>query len=86
MKFVLHSRLSFPFSIDENLCSGSGSVVVGETFGSSILRERIDRMVNLFGRTHPDFVAGYDSARVIVDQAASHAAPKAHVSTPPAGA
>jgi hypothetical protein len=35
MKFVLHSRLSFPFSIDEKLCSGSGSVVVGETFGLS---------------------------------------------------
>lgn len=40
---------------------------------SRILRERIDRMVNLFRRAHPDFVAGYRGARVIVDRAASHA-------------
>jgi hypothetical protein len=51
---------------------------------SSILRERIDRMVNLFGRTHPDFVSGYNGARVIVDRVASHAAPKAAASTPDA--
>jgi hypothetical protein len=43
---------------------------------STILRERIDRMVNLFGRTNPDFVSGYEGARVIVDRAASHAGPK----------
>jgi hypothetical protein len=40
---------------------------------SEILRARIDRMVNLFRRTHPDFVAGYRGARVIVDRAASRA-------------
>jgi hypothetical protein len=40
---------------------------------SEILRERIDRMVNLFRRSDPDFVAGYRGARVIVDRAASHA-------------
>ncbi len=39
--------------------------------GSEILRERIDRMVNLFRRSHPDFVAGYRGARVIVDRSAS---------------
>ena len=37
-----------------------------------ILRKKVDRMVNLFKRTHPDFVAGYETARVIVDRAATH--------------
>jgi hypothetical protein len=41
-----------------------------------ILRNRIDRMVNLFGRTHPEFVAGYENARVIVDRAATHSTTK----------
>jgi len=40
---------------------------------NEILREQIDRMVNLFRRSHPDFVAGYRGARVIVDRAASRA-------------
>jgi hypothetical protein len=49
------------------------------------LRKQIDRLVNLFSRTHPDFVAGYRKARVIVDRAATHASPKPtdHL-TPPA--
>ena len=47
---------------------------------SEILRERIDRMVNLFRRSHPDFVAGYRGARVIVDRAASRGTTKP---TPP---
>jgi hypothetical protein len=37
-----------------------------------VLRKKVDRMVNLFQRTHPDFVAGYETARVIVDRAATH--------------
>lgn len=51
-----------------------------------ILRNKIDRMVELFGRTHPDFVAGYENARVIVDRAATHATAKAAGGqvTPPA--
>jgi hypothetical protein len=53
---------------------------------SSILRNEIDPMVNLFRRANPDFVTGYDAARVIVDRAASHAAPKAAGSKPPTNA
>lgn len=34
----------------------------------NILRDQIDPMVNLFRRTNPEFVAGYRSARVIVDR------------------
>ena len=41
---------------------------------TDILRNRLDRMVDLFSRTNPDFVAGYKNARVIVDRAATHAA------------
>ena len=50
------------------------------------LRKQIDRLVNLFSRTHPDFVAGYRKARVIVDRAATHAAPKAPGDTTPPAA
>jgi hypothetical protein len=39
---------------------------------NSILRNEIDRMVDLFSRTDPDFVAGYQRARVIVDRTATH--------------
>lgn len=39
---------------------------------SGILRNRVDRMVSLLRRASPDFVAGYQSARVIVDRAATH--------------
>jgi hypothetical protein len=40
------------------------------------LRQQIDRMVSLFARTDPEFVAGYHNARVIVDRAASHSTTK----------
>lgn len=43
---------------------------------SEILRNQIDRMVNLFRRSDSKFVAGYRSARVIVDRAATHATSK----------
>jgi hypothetical protein len=39
---------------------------------TDILRNRVDPMVNLFSRTNPDFVAGYENARAIVDRAATH--------------
>ena len=42
----------------------------------AILRNSIDRYVNLFRRTDPDFVAGYKAARVIVDRPASRSARK----------
>jgi len=38
-------------------------------------------MMNLFSRSQPDFVAGYKSARLIVDRAATRTA-KAAGSTP----
>jgi hypothetical protein len=49
--------------------------------GSDILRNQVDRLVNLFQRSKPDFVAGYRSARVIIDRAASHATAKAPENT-----
>jgi hypothetical protein len=52
---------------------------------TSLLRNRIDRMVSLQRRSHSDFVVGYQSARVIVDRAAKHKPTKpAPVSPPPA--
>ena len=41
---------------------------------TDILRNRVDPMVNLFTRSNPDFVAGYENARAIVDRAATHKA------------
>lgn len=49
---------------------------------NDILRNQIDRLVNLFRRSNPKFVAGYKSARVIVDRAATHTSSKAP-QTPP---
>jgi hypothetical protein len=43
---------------------------------NGILRNQIDRMVSLFKRSNPDFVSGYQSARVIVDRAATRATTK----------
>ena len=37
-----------------------------------ILRNKVDPMVNLFSRSNPDFVTGYERARAIVDRAATH--------------
>src|SRR5438128_11611808 len=51
---------------------------------NNILRNQLDRMVNLFSRTNPDFVPSYKAARVIVDRAATHAAKPACASAPPA--
>lgn len=50
---------------------------------SAILRNEIDRMVNLFSRSKPGFVSGYRAARVIVDRAATHA-PGKPTTKPPA--
>ncbi len=47
------------------------------------LRNQIDPLVNLFRRSNADFVAGYKSARVIVDRAATHAKPKPSGVVPP---
>ena len=37
-----------------------------------ILRNRVDPMVHLFSRTNPDFVAGFENARAIIDRPATH--------------
>jgi len=50
---------------------------------TDILRNKIDRMVDLFSRTHPEFVAGYKNARIIVDRAATHSAKPGGGTTPP---
>jgi len=44
---------------------------------NDILRNQIDRLVNLFARSNPQFVSSYQAARVIVDRPASHAAKSA---------
>jgi hypothetical protein len=49
----------------------------------AILRDEIDRLVNLFSRSNPEFVAGYKNARVIVDRAATHKATKPATIAPP---
>ncbi len=38
----------------------------------NILRDQIDKLVNLFRRSNPEFVAAYRSARVVIDRAAGH--------------
>ena len=48
-----------------------------------IYEDRIDRMVNLFSRTDPDFVAGYENARAIVDRPATHKTKAAPATAPP---
>lgn len=50
---------------------------------SGHLRNQMDPLVNLFRRSNADFVAGYKSARVIVDRAATHAKPKPSGVVPP---
>ena len=49
---------------------------------NGILRDEIDRLVNLFSRSNPDFVAGYRAARVVVDRAARHGSTPAQPSPP----
>jgi len=49
---------------------------------TDILKNRVDRLVSLFSRSDPDFVAGYESARVIVDRAATHKAKAAAAPAP----
>jgi hypothetical protein len=46
---------------------------------SNILRDQIDRLVNLLRRSNPEFVAGYRSARVIVGLQAVPRSPRRRV-------
>ncbi|MBC8030276.1 MAG: hypothetical protein H7Z16_09210 [Pyrinomonadaceae bacterium] len=48
----------------------------------NILRDQIDRLVNLFRRSNPEFVAAYRSARVTVDRGGRHAAPPTPANPP----
>jgi hypothetical protein len=50
---------------------------------NGILRDQIDRLVNLFRRTNSEFVAGYRGARVVVDRVARHTPAKPAGSPPP---
>ena len=49
---------------------------------SNILKNQIDRLVNLVGRSNSEFVSGYSNARVIVDRAATHTSAQAAGSAP----
>lgn len=51
---------------------------------SGMLRNEIDRLVNLFRRTNPDFVSGYRVARVIVDRGGRHTTTETPVNPQPA--
>ena len=42
----------------------------------SIFRNEIDKIMTPYKKSNPDFYNGYFAARVIVNRAASHAAPK----------
>ena len=54
---------------------------------NDILRNEIDRLIDLFGRTHPQFVSTYRAARVIIDRAATRSSAKTVTpTTPPASA
>ncbi|MBC8031135.1 MAG: hypothetical protein H7Z16_13555 [Pyrinomonadaceae bacterium] len=66
--------------VERAVQTGSLSTLVREA--NNILRDQIDRLVNLFRRTDPEFVSGYRSARVVVDRVASHAAPKTATGAP----
>ena len=46
------------------------SALIRET--SVLLRNQMDRLVNMFLRTNAEFVAGYRGARVIVDRGKRH--------------
>lgn len=59
--------------VERTVQTGSLSSLIREA--GNILRDRVDKMVNLFRRTDPEFVAGYRSARVIVDRRGSRPAP-----------
>jgi hypothetical protein len=61
--------------------TGSLASLLSDTSG--LLRNEMDRLVNLFRRTNPEFVAGYRAARVIVDRPASHKTKKKSEPPPP---
>ena len=61
--------------------TGSLASLLSDTSG--LLRNEMDRMVNLFRRTNPEFVAGYRAARVIVDRRASRKTKKKTEPPPP---
>jgi len=72
--------------VERAVQTGSLSGLIREA--GNTLRDQIDPMVNLFRRTNPEFVAGYRSARVIVDRRGSRPQPveaNPTTPTPPSG-
>ena len=50
---------------------------------TSLLRNRLDKLMTKFKKSNPEFYAGYLSARVIVDRGGSASAPPAPTPAPP---
>jgi hypothetical protein len=67
-------------SVERSVRTQSLESLIREAKG--ILRDELDRLVNLFSRSNPEFVAGYRNARVIVDRAATHKTTKPAASAP----
>jgi hypothetical protein len=59
----------------------AGQVLIANV--RSIFRNEIDKMMTPYKKSNPDFYNGYFAARVIVNRAASHAAPKKPTPPPP---
>lgn len=57
-------------------------ILISDT--TSILRNRLDKQMTKFKKSHPEFYAGYRSARVIVDRGGSSATPPTPPTPPPA--
>jgi hypothetical protein len=54
------------------------------TNATGILRDRLDKQMTKFRKSNPEFYAGYQSARVIVDRGGGGGAPQPPPSPPPA--
>jgi hypothetical protein len=50
---------------------------------TSILRNRLDKLMTRFKKSNPEFYAGYLAARVIVDRGGAQAAAKPAPTPPP---
>jgi len=63
-----HEVKSAPRAATANRVAHTGALSQLIREASDVLRNELDPMVNLFGRTNPEFVAAYRAARVIVDR------------------
>ncbi len=71
-----------PRTVTAGRAAETGSLETLIRDANGLLRNRIDRMINLFRRSESKFVAAYRSARVVVDRPATHQSPKPHTPTP----